>query len=128
MAVLRVGFAPVFGNHEGAGPSPNSISDHWCVAMKNRELPGVTFRALHHCHASALIAAGVDVFAVGRRLGHACSALTLSVYGHLFRNDDDSAASAIDAALAGGLMADQYRVIATLNRSFCGKTGDPNGI
>ena len=91
--------APVFGDHEGNWPSPYSISDRWRNAVKNRKLPKVTFHALRHSHASALIAAGLDVVAVSRRLGHASPALTLSVYSHLFSTNDDKAAAAIDAAL-----------------------------
>jgi integrase len=56
----------------------------------------VTFHSLRHCHASALIAAGLDVVAIARRLGHASPALTLSVYGHLFVSKDSEAAAAID--------------------------------
>ncbi|MGF1628286.1 MAG: tyrosine recombinase XerC [Kiloniellaceae bacterium] len=89
---------PVFGNHEGNWPTPYSISDRWRDAVKNRKLPKVTFHALRHSHASALIAARLDVVAVSRRIGHASPALTLSVYGHLFDPSDDKAAAAIDAA------------------------------
>lgn len=89
----------VFGDLEGNIPNPYSISDRWRDAVKSRKLPKVTFHALRHSHASALIAAGLDVVAVSRRLGHASPALTLSVYSHLFRNTDDKAAAAIDAAL-----------------------------
>lgn len=92
--------APVFGDPvEGGWPNPYSISDRWRDAVKSRKLPRVTFHALRHGHASALIAAGLDVVAVSRRLGHASPALTLSVYSHLFTNTDDKAAAAIDAAL-----------------------------
>jgi integrase len=91
--------APVFGDIEGNWPNPYSISDRWRDAVKSRKLPRVTFHALRHSHASALIAAGLDVVAVSRRLGHASPALTLSVYSHLFQNCDDRAAAAIDAAL-----------------------------
>ena len=67
--------------------------------MRNRKLPKVAFHALRHSHASALIAAGMDVVAVSQRLGHASPVLTLSVYGRLFTNNDKKAAAAIDAAL-----------------------------
>ena len=90
---------PVFGDHEGNWPSPYNITDRWRDAVKSRKLPKVTFHALRHSHASALIAAGLDVVAVSRRLGHASPALTLSVYGHLFAPSDDKAAAAMDAAL-----------------------------
>lgn len=89
----------LFGDHEGNMPNPYSISDRWRDAVRNRKLPKVTFHALRHSHASALIAAGLDVVSVSRRLGHASPALTLGVYSHLFKNDDSGAAAAIDAAL-----------------------------
>ncbi|MCK5623472.1 MAG: site-specific integrase [Alphaproteobacteria bacterium] len=92
--------APVFGNLEGDWPSPFSISDRWRDAVKNRKLPKVTFHALRHSHASALIAAGLDIVSISTRLGHASPALTLGVYSHLFNNDDSKAADAIDNALA----------------------------
>ncbi len=65
-----------------------------------RKLPKVTFHSLRHSHASALIAAGIDVVTVSRRLGHASPALTLSTYSHLFSNSDDKAAAVIDAVLS----------------------------
>ena len=51
-------------------------------------------------HASSLIAAGVDILMVSRRLGHANPTITLGVYGHLYGNTDDRAAQAIDAMLS----------------------------
>lgn len=62
------------------------------------ELSPVSFHALRHTHASALIAAGVDVVTVSRRLGHSNPSITLNVYAHLF-TPQDKAASAIEAAL-----------------------------
>ena len=59
------------------------------------------FHALRHSHASALIAAGLDVVSVSKRLGHATPTITLNVYSHLFDRADTRAAAAIDAVLAG---------------------------
>ncbi len=59
-----------------------------------------TLHALRHTHASQLIAAGMDILTVGRRLGHASAAITLGVYGHLFTNTDAKAAEIIEAAFA----------------------------
>ena len=50
-------------------------------------------------HASALIAAGLDVVVISRRLGHGSPHVTLRVYGHLFKRDDTAAARAIEAAM-----------------------------
>ena len=60
----------------------------------------VTFHALRHGHASALIAAGLDIVNVSRRLGHGLPAVTLAVYSHLFENKDTAAATAIDGIMA----------------------------
>jgi integrase len=57
----------------------------------------VSLHALRHTHASSLIAAGVDVLTISRRLGHASPSITLDVYGHLFKNVDDRAAQVIEA-------------------------------
>jgi integrase len=46
-----------------------------------------------------LIASGLDVVAVSRRLGHASPTVTLNIYSHLFVKTDAAAASAIEAAL-----------------------------
>jgi len=51
---------------------------------------------------SALIAAGVDIMEVSRRLGHGSPAITLRLYGHLWSKSDDRAAAAIEKMLAGG--------------------------
>jgi hypothetical protein len=90
-----------FGNVHGHWPNPYSISDRWRDVVKNGNLPKVTFHSLRHTHASALIAAGLDVVSISRRLGHASPALTLSIYAHLFENKNESDAAAIDAAVTG---------------------------
>ena len=59
-----------------------------------------TLHSLRHTHASTLIASGLDVLTISRRLGHGSPAITLSVYGHLFKTDD-RAAQIMEAALAG---------------------------
>ncbi len=45
------------------------------------------------------MAVGLDVVAISRRLGHASPVVTLSVYAHLFKQSDDGAAAAIEAAM-----------------------------
>ena len=71
----------------------------WRSACKSCKLPMVSFHALRHTHASALIAARVDVVAISRRLGHANPTVTLNTYAHLFNKDDSGAAVAIEAAM-----------------------------
>jgi integrase len=73
-------------------PDGKTPASHW-------RLPRVMFHALRHTHASALIAAGLDVVKISRRLGHGSPAVTPNVYGHLFDNIDVAAANAIEIAL-----------------------------
>ncbi len=53
---------------------------------------------LRHTHASQLIASGMDVLTISRRLGHGSPTITLGVYGHLFGSTDDKAADVIERA------------------------------
>ena len=55
------------------------------------------FHALRYSHASTLIAVGLDVVTVSRRLSHGSPAITLTVYAHKFASNDTAAAEAIDA-------------------------------
>jgi integrase len=59
-----------------------------------------TLHGLRHTHASQLIAAGMDVLTISRRLGHANPTITLGVYGHLFSNTDARAAEIMEASFA----------------------------
>jgi integrase len=89
----------LFGNPDGSPLAPNRLTRRWqdsCVAL---DLPRVSFHAIRHTHASALIAAGLDVVAISRRLGHANPTVTLNVYAHLFKKDDRAAAAAIEKVL-----------------------------
>jgi 2-methylisocitrate lyase-like PEP mutase family enzyme len=65
----------------------------------SRDWGNVVRDALRHSHESALIAAGVNIVTVSRRLGHGSPAITLTVYAHLFTNTDTTAATAIEAAM-----------------------------
>jgi integrase len=89
----------VFATPEGAPMSPDKLSRDWGLAMAALGLPSITFHALRHSHASALIAARLDVLTISRRLGHGSPGITLGVYGHLFSNTDAAAADAIEAAM-----------------------------
>ncbi len=97
---LGLGKAPddalVFPTWEGNTRSPNGLTKEFGVAIREIGLK-VTFHALRHTHASSLIAAGLDVLTISRRLGHASPTITLGVYGHLFSNTDDRAAQVIEA-------------------------------
>jgi integrase len=58
----------LFGGLDGSPMRPNQLSWLWLSACKALKLHKVSFHVLRHTHASALIAAGLDVVAVSRRL------------------------------------------------------------
>jgi integrase len=84
----------VFGTIEGDLLSPDNLSRDWRRACRAHKLTLVSFHALRHTHASLLIAKGVDVLAVGRRLGHSRASTTLDKYRHLVEGADEAAAKA----------------------------------
>jgi integrase len=89
----------VFPLPDGSPYSPDKLSRDWGNLVRDRKLPQVMFHALRHSHASGLIAAGVDIVTVSRRLGHGSPAITLRVYSHLFNSrSDDAAARAVENA------------------------------
>jgi integrase len=100
---LGLGKAPgdalVFGTVDGAPFDPDGVSKAVKRAAKAAGLPGVTLHSFRHTHASQLIAAGVDVLTISRRLGHGSPTITLAVYGHLMHDSDDRSAAIIEAAL-----------------------------
>lgn len=59
----------------------------------------VTPHDLRHSAASIAIRSGANVKAVQRMLGHASASMTLDIYGHLFEDDLDDVAAAIDAGI-----------------------------
>ena len=58
---------------------------------------GLTPHDLRHTAASLAIAAGANVKAVQRMLGHSSAAMTLDVYAGLFGDDLDSVAVLLDS-------------------------------
>jgi integrase len=93
----------VFPLPDGSPYRPDKLSRDWGNVVRDRKLPRVMFHALRHSHASALIAAGVDIVTVSKRLGHGSPAITLGVYAHLFNRTDAAAAQAIENALGSNL-------------------------
>ncbi|MFL5267571.1 MAG: tyrosine-type recombinase/integrase [Stellaceae bacterium] len=63
---------------DGSPYPPDKLSRDWGNLVRDRNLPKVMFHGLRHSHASALIAAGVDIVTVSRRLGHRSPAITLT--------------------------------------------------
>ena len=78
---------------------PSTVSSDWGELAERIDMPELTFHGLRHTHASQLVARGVDIVTISKRLGHARPAVTLAIYAHMFTSDDRKAAAAINAAL-----------------------------
>jgi integrase len=91
----------LFTRVDGVSPqSPHALSAEWRKAAESIGLGAVTLHALRHTHASHLIAHGVDVVKIAKRLGHSDAVVTLSVYAHWFAKLEDKSAEAVNAAVA----------------------------
>ena len=87
----------VLATWEGKPRTPNALSKDWSETFRSKP----TLHALRHTRASQLIAAGMDIITISRRLGHASPTITLGVYGHMFSNSsDDRAAAIMEAAFS----------------------------
>jgi integrase len=94
----------VFARPGGVPWPPDALTGDWARTVRVLKLPKVTFHALRHTHASQLIAAGLDVVTVSRRIGHSNPTVTLGIYAHLFGDTDQRAAEIVDKAMAGILV------------------------
>src|SRR6516165_11452848 len=89
----------VFARWNGGIRSPHWLTQKFAQALAALQFDG-TLHGLRHTHVSQLIAAGLDVLTISRRIGHASPSITLNVYGHLFSNTDAKAAEIIEAAFS----------------------------
>jgi integrase len=83
----------VLAGPDGKAQSPGAVSKAWERTMSSIGMPEITLHSLRHTHASMLIASGIDVLTISKRLGHSSPAITLGVYGHLIHGSDERAAA-----------------------------------
>jgi integrase len=96
----------VFPRSGYAVPDPDALSKEWTRLVQSLKLPDVTLHAWRHTHASQLIAAGLDIVTISKRLGDANPSITLTVYAHLFSNTDERVAEIVEAAFSGVLSSE----------------------
>jgi len=80
------------------------IAAGWTKTNAQREaaklLEGISLHTFRHTHAAILIAQGVDIKTIQRRLGHERVQITLDLYGHLLPGQDERAAEQMDEFVA----------------------------
>ena len=93
--------APIFARADGSMMYPDSLSKA-CVRLANKAgLEGVHLHSLRHTQASMLIEQGEYPKVISERLGHASTAFTNDLYGHLMPGMEQAAAAKVDVALKG---------------------------
>lgn len=75
---------------------PDAFSTEFGQFLKKHNLPHVRFHDLRHTHASQLIAAGVHLTLISRRLGHATIGITSDTYGHVIAEVERAAADVME--------------------------------
>ncbi len=92
--------APVFTSEIGENSNRWIVRREFLAVVRRANAEGaeipanLRFHDLRHTHASCLIADGMSIKAVSRRLGHASIDITLKAYAHLMPDDDEKLATA----------------------------------
>jgi len=79
----------VFPARTGNPISPRNMERAWDTIIRNAGVPYKNIHVLRHTHATELLALGVPIIEVSRRLGHSKVAHTLDLYGHAIPNYED---------------------------------------
>ena len=96
---LNTVFTGVFGAPVQFDNFRNRVFDPMVAAAGLPET--IHMHSLRHTHATQLIAQGKSALTVSKRLGHSSVAFTLQTYVHVLENDDQDAADAMGAIMAG---------------------------
>ena len=86
-------------NRDGSLVDPHAVTRRFLVISKNADLPRIRLRDVRHSYVVPARKAGVDVKTISQRIGHADVNVTLTVYHHVFREDDKQASNATAALL-----------------------------
>lgn len=78
---------------------PDSPTDWLYKFAKRHNLPSIHPHKFRHTQASLLIAEGVDILTVSKRLGHSKVSTTLDVYSHVLSKSDAAASDVLDSLL-----------------------------
>ncbi len=85
----------IFCNPDGSPLKPDTVSASVSLLFRNLKLPkGASLHTLRHTNGSHLLAAGLPLTDVSKRLGHVNPHVTATVYAHSLPGRDDLAATA----------------------------------
>ena len=77
----------------------NMLRRHYVPALKKAEVPYIKFHALRHTYASLLIDQKENIKYIQNQLGHSTPNITLAVYAHLMRGENQEAVCRLENAI-----------------------------
>lgn len=86
----------IFKNAKGKPYLTSNIDKSWTVILRHAGIPYRKFHCLRHTHATMLLAAGVPILEVAKRLGHSRPSHTLNLYGHAIPGYDSQMPSVVE--------------------------------
>lgn len=89
----------LFIKEDSTPMNPDSLTDWTSKFVRRNHLPHFSPHSLRHTHATLLIAEGVSIPTVSRRLGHSSIATTSKIYVHAIQSADEIASDIIDDKL-----------------------------
>lgn len=93
----------VFCHPDGNFILPGTLTRAARRIAKKAGLPGVSLHTLRHSHGSQLLSLGVPLPTVSKRLGHANTHVTATIYSHALPHDEIAAAKLWNDAMSGTL-------------------------
>jgi len=100
----------IFCNPDGSPLKPDTVSAAVSLLFRDLKLPkGASLHTLRHTHGSHLLAAGVPLTDVSKRLGHTNPHVTATIYAHAMPGHDDLAADAWEKFQKNGKAAKPAR-------------------
>ena len=91
----RTGTGKVFTRDNGLPIFPDTVSILFHDFVVRHNLPPITVHSLRHTNGTLLIASGVDLRTVSKRLGPAQTSTTVNIYTHAIRTADELASEAL---------------------------------
>jgi integrase len=95
----------VFAQPDGNYLKPDSVTAKACLIAKKAGLRSIGMHSLRHSHGSQLLAEGVPLPTVSKRLGHSSVAVTAAIYSHPFTRDEIAAAEIWDKRMRKAIAA-----------------------
>ena len=86
----------IIKNTNGKPCLSTNIDKSWKRILNKAGIPYRKFHCLRHTHASMLLAAGVPILEVSKRLGHSRPSHTLNLYGHAIPGYDSQMPSLVE--------------------------------